>query len=233
MTMGQTIGLIGRKVGMTQVFSEKGLVIPVTVLEAGPCPVVQVKTKSTDGYDAAQLGFQEVPERKLSKPERGHLSKHGAKSLRLLREFRLEAEGALTNGQVLTVEQFEIGSHVDIVGTSKGRGFQGVVKRHGFTGGRETHGSKTNDLPGSIGSSAWPSHVWKGKRLPGQLGNKRQTSQNLEVVRIDVDRNLLLVKGSVPGGSNTLVTIKPAYKSSGKPSGQGPGKSGGTAKGAK
>ena len=208
------LGLIGKKIGMTQLFSEKGHVIPVTVLEAGPCRVVQVKSMENDGYAAAQLGFETVAERKLPKPERGHLVRHGSGALKHLREFRLEAGAAeLKTGDTLDVTQFEVGARVDVVSTSKGHGFQGVVKRHHFTGGRETHGSKTNDLPGSIGSSAWPSHVWKGKRLPGQMGNKRITAQNLEVVKIDQDRNLLLVRGAVPGGSNTLVVITPSYKS--------------------
>ena len=207
------VGLIGKKVGMTQIFSEKGLVIPVTVLEAGPCRVVQVKSDEKDGYAAAQIGFEVVPERKLPKPERGHLVRHGAGALKHLREIRLTSADQVKAGDTLDVTQFEVGARVDVVSTSKGHGFQGVVKRHHFTGGRETHGSKTHDLPGSIGSSAWPSHVWKGKRLPGQMGNKRITAQNLEVVRIDQDRNLLLVRGAVPGGSNTLVLIQPSYKS--------------------
>ncbi|MBK8232025.1 MAG: 50S ribosomal protein L3 [Candidatus Eisenbacteria bacterium] len=207
------LGLIGKKVGMTQIFSEKGLVIPVTVLEAGPCRIVQVKTAEKDGYTAAQVGFEEVLERKLNKPEKGHLVRHGSGALKHIREFRVTADDPVKSGDTLDVTQFEVGSRVDIISTSKGHGFQGVVKRHHFTGGKETHGSKTNDLPGSIGSSAWPSHVWKGKRLPGQMGNKRITASNLEVVKIDADRNLLLVRGAVPGGSNTLVVIKPSYKS--------------------
>lgn len=207
------VGLIGRKVGMTQIFSEKGMVIPVTVLEAGPCQVIQVKTTAKDKYSAVQLGFFEVPERKLNKPRLGHLAKHGAKPVRILREIRLADGESAEEGTTLTVEQFAPGVHVDIVSTSKGRGFQGVVKRHSFAGGPASHGSKTHDLPGSIGSSAWPSHVWKGKKLPGHMGNARVTAQNLQVVKIDTDRNLLLVKGSVPGGSNTWVIIQPSIRS--------------------
>lgn len=210
------VGLIGRKLGMTQVFSEKGLAIPVTVLEAGPCPVVQVKTPEKDGYSAIQLGFDEVPEkhaaRKVNRPERGHLAKHGAKALRRIREFIVDAGHDMASGTLLTVEQFTVGQRVDVVGRSKGRGFAGVVRRHHFHGGSETHGSKTGDLPGSIGSSAWPSHVWKGKKLPGHMGDKRRSAINLEVVRIDLDRNLILVRGNVPGAPNSWVEIRPAYK---------------------
>lgn len=204
------IGLIGRKIGMTQVFTEKGACLPVTVLEAGPCPVIQVKTPERDGYAAAQLGFGEVPERKLNRPQLGHLARHGAKAMRILREFRLKPEDGVKQGDTLTVDGIEIGSRVDVISTSKGKGFQGVVKRHHFHGGPASHGSKTGDLPGSVGASAWPSHVVKGRRLPGQMGNKRITVRNLLVVRIDTDRNLVLVEGSVPGGSNTYVLIRPA-----------------------
>jgi large subunit ribosomal protein L3 len=181
----------------------------VTVLEAGPCPVVQVKTSATDGYRAAQIGFLETKERKLTKPERGHLTRHGAGPLRFLREFRLPEGTEPKKGDTLTVQQIEVGSRVDVISTSKGKGFQGVVKRHHFHGGPASHGSKTGDMPGSVGSSAWPSHVFKGRKLPGQMGNKRCTVRNLRVVKIDPDRNLVLVEGSVPGGSNTLVVIRP------------------------
>src|SRR5512140_2082468 len=176
------IGLIGRKVGMTQVFTEKGAAVPVTVLEAGPCPVIQVKTLGKDKYSAIQVGFGECKEQKLSKPERGHLAKHGAGSLRWLREFRLTEGQEAKTGDVLTVEQVEVGSRVDVISTSKGKGFQGVVRRHHFHGGPASHGSKTHDLPGSMGASAWPSHVQKGRRLPGQMGNKRCTVRNLRVI---------------------------------------------------
>jgi large subunit ribosomal protein L3 len=221
------IGLIGRKLGMTQVFTERGVLLPVTVLEAGPCPVVQVKTDAADGYRAAQLGFQETKERKLTKPERGHLTRHGVGPMRLLREFRLPAGEELKKGDTLTVQQLEVGSRVDVISTSKGKGFQGVVKRHHFSGGPASHGSKTGDMPGSVGSSAWPSHVFKGRRLPGQMGNKRCTVRNLRVVKIDADRNLVLVEGSVPGGSNTFVVIRPAVTSQkAKETGAGPGKKG-------
>jgi len=206
------IGLIGRKVGMTQVFSEKGALIPVTVLEAGPCPVVQIKTPENDGYAAVQIGFGGVKEERLTKPERGHLSRHGASPLRHLREFSLPAGTEVKAGDTLTVGQMEVGSRVDVIGTSKGKGFQGVVKRHHYHGGPASHGSKTGDMPGSVGCSAYPSHVIKGRRLPGQMGNKRITAQGLKVVKVDADRNLILVEGAVPGGSNGLVVIRPTVK---------------------
>jgi large subunit ribosomal protein L3 len=205
------IGLIGRKVGMTQIFSEKGAAIPVTVVEAGPCRVVQVRTKERNGYAAVQLGFEEVEERKLNKPLRGHLAKCGIKPTRFLREFRLEGDSEVKQGDTLTVETLEIGSRVDVVATSKGKGFQGVVKRHHFHGGPGSHGSKTGDMPGSVGASAWPSHVQKGRRLPGQMGNARCTVRNLRVVKVDTDRNLVLLEGSIPGGSNGLVLIRSAH----------------------
>jgi large subunit ribosomal protein L3 len=203
------IGLIGRKIGMTQIFTEKGVALPVTVLEAGPCPVIQVKTPERDGYAAAQLGFGETQERKLNKPQLGHLARHGAKPVQILREFRIKEGSEVKAGDTLTVAGIELGVRVDVVSTSKGKGFQGVVKRHHFHGGPASHGSKTGDLPGSVGASAWPSHVVKGRRLPGQMGNKRITVRNLRVVRIDTDRNLVLVEGSVPGGSNAFVLIRP------------------------
>lgn len=206
------VGLIGRKLGMAQIFAENGHVIPVTVIEAGPCPVLQVKTAEADGYRAIQLGFDPAPERRLNRPKLGHLRKHGGKLERVIREFRVEGDGSPSSGDVLTVESLEVGSLVDVVGTSKGRGFQGVRKRHGFHGGPGSHGSKTGDLPGSVGASAYPNRVWKGKRLPGHMGDVRVTIQNLEVVRVDAERNLVLVRGAVPGGPRSLVTIRPAIK---------------------
>jgi len=205
------IGLIGRKVGMTQIFSEKGALIPVTVLEAGPCPVVQVKTPEKDGYAAAQIAFGEIKERAVNKPMKGHFGRHGGAAHRLLREFRLPQGHEVKTGDTLTVQQLEIGSRVDVIGTSKGKGFQGVVKRHHYHGGPASHGSKTGDMPGSIGASAWPSHVIKGTRLPGQMGNKRCTVRNLRVIKIDPDRNLVLLEGSVPGASNSWVLVRPSF----------------------
>ncbi len=203
------LGLIGRKVGMTQVFTDKGAVVPVTVIEAGPCRVVDVRTVEKNGYRAVQLGWGEVKERKLSKAEVGHLKTHGAPLCKHLREFRTERDD-MKAGDTLKVDLFEIGSRVDVIGTSIGRGFQGVVKRHHFRGGPESHGCKTKDMPGSVGASAWPSHVVKGKRLPGQMGNKRITVRNLEVVRIDTDRNLVILKGAIPGSINGLVVVRQA-----------------------
>ena len=204
------IGLIGRKLGMTQVYTDEGFLIPVTVLEAGPCPVLQVKTVEKDGYSAVQVGFGELKEKRTTKPEKGHAAKFGAKAPRWLREFRVAEGTEIKSGDTLTVSQLEVGSRVDVVGTSKGKGFQGVVKRHGFAGGPASHGSKTGDLPGSIGASAWPSHVIKGRRLPGQMGNARVTSRNLRVIKVDTDRNLVLVEGAVPGASNGFVVIRRA-----------------------
>lgn len=206
------VGLIGRKLGMAQVFAENGTVVPVTVIQAGPCPVLQVKTEETDGYRAVQLGFDEVAEKRLSRPEVGHLKKHGGALTRVVREFRVGPGSELKSGDVVTVASLEIGAEVDVIGTSKGRGFQGVVKRHHFTGGPGSHGSKTGDMPGSVGASAYPNRVWKGKRLPGHMGDARVTAQNLVVVQVDAERNLVLVRGAVPGGPRSLVAIQPAVK---------------------
>lgn len=206
------LGLIGRKIGMTQIFSEGGTVIPVTVIEAGPCPVVEVRTAKRNGYDAVQLAFSEEEERRVNRPERGHLKKHGVKPHRILREFRVDGEHEYKSGDVVTVQSFEVGTMVDVISKSKGRGFQGVVRRHGFHGGPASHGSKTGNLPGSVGASAWPNRVWKGKKLPGHMGDHRTTILNLEIVRIDPDRNLVLVRGAVPGAPRSLVAIRPAVK---------------------
>jgi large subunit ribosomal protein L3 len=203
-------GLIGRKIGMTQVFEEDGRVQPVTVLEMGPCPVVAVKTTERDGYRAVQLAFDPVAARKLPKPEIGHLKAAGVDPHRALREFRTEETFAA--GTVLDVSMFAVGDKVRVIGTTKGRGFQGVVRRHGFHGGRETHGCKTHAVPGSIGMSATPARVIKGKKLPGQMGNARKTIKNLKVVKIDTDRNLLVVRGAVPGHRNALVLVEKAGK---------------------
>lgn len=204
------IGLIGRKVGMTQLFDEKGRLIPVTVVEAGPCRILQVRTPEKEGYDAVQLGFGEVREKRLNKPKLGHLARCGSGPLRLLREFRAPAGHSYKPGDQVTVQEIEVGVRVDVVGTSKGKGFQGVVKRHHFHGGPASHGSKTGNLPGSIGTSAWPSHVLKGRKLPGHMGDARCTAKGLRVVKIDSDRNLVLVEGSIPGANGNFVLIRPA-----------------------
>jgi large subunit ribosomal protein L3 len=200
-------GILGRKLGMTQVFDEEsGKVTPVTVIEAGPCPVVQVKTPDVDGYAAVQLAFDEVQERKLTKGELGHLKKAGAGAHRHLVEFRGISE--LTVGETVTVETFQPGDRVKVSGVSIGKGFQGTVKRHNFGRGPVTHGSHNVRKPGSIGASATPSRVFKGLRMAGHMGAKRVTQVGLEIHEVDPERNLLLVKGSVPGPRSGLVEVK-------------------------
>jgi len=200
-------GLIGRKLGMTRIFWEDGAAIPVTVIEAGPCVVIQKKTKETDNYDAIQLGFGRQKEKKVTKPLKGHFEKAGKGYFRFLREFRVESPGNYEVGQELKADIFEIGDRVDVIGITKGKGFAGVIKRHGFHGGRSTHGSMFHRAPGSIGASAYPSRVFKGTKLPGQMGNKRQTTQRLIVVGVDAGRNLILVRGAVPGSKSGIITI--------------------------
>ena len=208
-------GILGKKVGMTQIFDEKGEVVPVTVIEAGPCFVAQIKTVERDGYSAIQLGFDETKPRRLTKPQLKHLQKSNLPALRHLREIRLdEAEVAdLEEGQRLTVDLFVPGEYVDVAGISKGRGFAGVVKRHSFSGGPKTHGqSDRHRAPGSIGACTTPGRVFKGKRMPGHMGGDRITVQNLEVVMVDPERNLLAIRGAVPGAKNGLVEIREARK---------------------
>ena len=235
--------ILGKKLGMTQVFQEDGEVVPVTVIEAGPCPVTAIRDPERDGYAAVQLAFDEVPESKLTGAERGHLAKADAKPMRVLVEFRdaeipvetaggnggeeaeaaegeeSETEGSEDSGhsgendgpklgQEVTVASFEPGQKVKVAGITIGKGFQGTVKRHGFGRGPVTHGSHNVRAPGSIGASAWPARVFKGMRLPGQMGNRRATQLGLEVVQVDPDRNLLLIKGSVPGAKNSIVEIR-------------------------
>jgi large subunit ribosomal protein L3 len=199
--------LLGKKVGMTQVFGEDGRLERVTVVEAGPCPVVGIRTPDRDGYEAVQLGFGEVKERRLTKAELGHLKKADAPAVRHLVEFRNEA-GELQVGDTVTVEAFEKGQKVKVSGVSKGKGFQGTVKRHNFSRGPVTHGSHNVRAPGSIGASATPSRVFKGIRGPGQMGNKRVTQRGLEVVDVVADQNLLLLRGSVPGPKGCTVEIR-------------------------
>ena len=201
-------GLIGRKIGMTQLLTETGAV-PVTVIAAGPCPVTQVKTPDSDGYAAVQLGFGEQKPAKASRAERGHAQKAGIEHTpRTLREFRLTAPGAFEIGQKLTVEQFAAGDRVKVIGTTKGRGFQGVVKRHGFRGRPASHGHPKKRNPGSMGPGTNPSRTIKGKRLPGRMGDKRNTVRNLRIERVDAERNLLFVRGAVPGARNSVVMIR-------------------------
>jgi large subunit ribosomal protein L3 len=205
-----TNGLIGKKLGMTQVFDETRLT-PVTVIEAGPCRVVTVRTNERDRYEAVQLSFGEVKELKLSKPELGHLKKNQAPPSRILREFK--KDGETTVGQLVTVEIFKKGDWVDVIGVSKGKGFQGVVKRHHYAGGPESHGSMFHRAPGSIGASSFPSRVWKGKTLPGHMGSERVTVHRLKVVESRLDENLLFVRGAVPGAANGIVVVRKSKKS--------------------
>ena len=207
-------GLIGRKIGMTQIFEESGRVVPVTVLAAGPCPVVAVRTSEEQGYDAVQRAFDPVAERKLTKARLGHLKHNDIGAHRTLREFR--TTGKFEPGSVLDVSLFNVGDRVDVIGRTKGRGFQGVVKRHGYHGGRETHGCTTHNVPGSMGMSATPGRVLKGKKLPGHMGDSRRTIRNLKVIKIDTDRNLLIVRGAVPGGPNSLIMVRPTHKTAKK-----------------
>ena len=209
-------GILGRKIGMTQIFTEKGETIPVTVIEAGPCVVTQLRTKDKDGYEAVQLGCGEIKPRKVTKPIQGHLKAAG-RLVRFMREVKTTDLNAHNVGDVVNVDIFQIGEKIDVVGTSKGRGFAGVVKRHGFRGGPATHGqSDRHRAPGSIGSGTTPGRVWKNMRMAGRMGNDRVTVQNLEVVKIDLERHVILVKGSVPGAKNGLVMVSRAAKATKK-----------------
>jgi large subunit ribosomal protein L3 len=199
--------ILAKKLGMTQVFLEDGTVERVTVLEAGPCPVTGIRTNERDGYEAVQLAFNAGKEKHLTKAELGHLKKADAGPHRKLKEFRDEA-GELTVGETVTVEAFEVGQKIKISGTSKGKGFQGTIKRHNFSRGPKSHGSHNVRAPGSIGASAWPARVMKGIRGPGQMGNKRVTNKGLTNVRLDPQQNLMLVRGSVPGGRNGIVEVR-------------------------
>ncbi|HTX54271.1 MAG TPA: 50S ribosomal protein L3 [Candidatus Baltobacteraceae bacterium] len=204
------IGLLGRKVGMTQVFDEKGTAVPVTVIQAGPCPVVQKKTAETDGYEALQLGFEAQPKlNRLTKPVRGHFDKAQVPYQRRLQEIRLRGgEGEFAVGQVLTVALFAAGDRVRVTGVTKGRGFQGGVKRWNYKGGPMTHGAMFHRAPGSIGASSYPSRVFRGHHLPGHMGAVRATVQGLRVVAVDTENNLLLIEGAVPGPSGGMVTVQ-------------------------
>ena len=206
--MPKTKGILGRKIGMTRVYDENGRSIPVTVIEAGPCTILQKKTVQKEGYNAIQLGFLEKRESKLNKPEAGHFKRSGGKGFYHVKEFRVENLESFEVGQQLTLADLAaIGDIIDITGKSKGRGFQGVMKRHGFHGGRATHGSDFHRAPGSIGCSAWPSRVLKGKKLPGRMGNETVTQKNLKIIDIRSEENVLLVRGTVPGSKNGLLNI--------------------------
>ncbi len=206
-------GLIGKKLGMTQIFDEQGKVIPVTVIEAGPCVVTQVKTVESDGYNAIQLGFEDVKESKVNKPEKGHFTKSKLPLKKHLREFRLDSIENINVGDELKADTFSAGDQLDIQGTSKGKGFQGVIKRHGQSRGPMGHGSMYHRRPGSMGPTSTPGRVFKGKKLPGHMGSQTITIQNLEVVRVDLDKNVILVKGSVPGAKGAILKLKTSVKS--------------------
>ena len=205
-------GIIGRKVGMTQIFDEKGNVIPVTVIEAGPCVVAQVKTVETDGYNAIQLGYGDIKDKHINKPEAGHFAKAKLANKKHLREFRLESVEGVKVGDEVKADVFVAGEKVDVQGTSKGKGFQGVIKRHGQHRGPMGHGSMYHRRPGSMGSTSTPGRVFKGKKLPGHMGKVTITIQNLDVVKIDMDKNVILVKGSVPGCKGAILKIKSTVK---------------------
>ena len=206
-------GILGRKIGMTQVFTEAGEVIPVTVVEAGPNVVTQVKTVEKDGYNAIQVGFEDAKEKSLNKPQKGHLA--AANVLKKhLKEFRVDAVEEFTVGQEIKADLFAAGEKIDVTGTSKGKGFQGPIKRHGQSRGPESHGSRYHRRPGSMGACSFPGRVFKNKKLAGHMGSVKVTVQNLEVVRVDADKNLILVKGAIPGPKGSMVTIKEAVKSS-------------------
>jgi large subunit ribosomal protein L3 len=204
--------IIGRKLGMTRVFEEDGTAVPVTVIEAGPCVVTRVKTRESDGYEAVQLGFETVRTKVLTKPVLGQFEKAGVRPVRKLKEFRVDDPGNYEVGQEVKVDVFEPGQLVNVTGWSRGRGFQGVIKRHGMGRGRETHGNRNHRKPGSIGQSATPARVWKGKKLPGRMGGTRVTVRDLSVVNIDSDKNILLVRGAVPGASNGYVLITDSHR---------------------
>jgi large subunit ribosomal protein L3 len=203
--------IIGKKIGMTQIFDEKGNIIPVTAIQAGPCIVAQVKTLETDGYNAVQLGYGEIKEKHINKPEKGHFKKANIAYKKHLREFRIDSIDVKV-GDEIKVNTFEIGEKVDIQGTTKGKGFQGVIKRHGQHRGPMGHGSMYHRRPGSMGACSTPSRVFKGKKLPGHMGVQKVTIQNLDVVKIDLDKNVILVKGSVPGPKGALLKIRPTVK---------------------
>lgn len=203
--------ILGRKLGMTQVWDENDQIVPVTVIEAGPCVVSQIKTKETDGYEAIQIGFGDIREKLVNKPKAGHFKKAGVKPMRYLREVRVDDASAHELGEVISVDSLSGCEKVNVTGTSKGKGFAGVMKRHGFAGGPGGHGSHFHRAPGSIGQCAYPSRVFKGVKMPGHMGNERVTVRNLKVVRIDAEHNVILVKGAVPGGNNGLLEICEAH----------------------
>ncbi|WP_018249356.1 50S ribosomal protein L3 [Orenia marismortui] len=205
-------GILGRKVGMTQVFNEAGEVVPVTVVEAGPCPVVQKKTEEVDGYTAVQLGFVDKKANKANKAQKGHFEKYGVDNKKYIREFRIEGAENLEPGDEVKVDTFATGDKIDVTGISKGKGFAGTVKRWNFNTGPKSHGSRNYRRPGSIGAGSDPARVFKGKKMSGHMGHEKVTVQNLEVVKVDTEKNLLLIKGAVPGPKKGLLTIRETVK---------------------
>ncbi|AFZ09482.1 LSU ribosomal protein L3P [Oscillatoria nigro-viridis PCC 7112] len=207
-----SVGILGTKLGMTQVFDDEGRAIPVTVIQAGPCTVTQIKTKQTDGYSAVQVGYNEVKPKALNKPELGHLAKSGANPLRHLQEYRLQDTSSFELGQQIKADTFTPGQIVDVIGTNIGKGFAGFQKRHNFKRGPMSHGSKNHREPGSIGPGTTPGRVYPGKRMAGRLGNVQVTVRKLTIVRVDAEQNLLLIKGAVPGKAGALVNVVPEKK---------------------
>ncbi len=207
-----SVGILGTKLGMTQVFDDQGRAIPVTVIQAGPCTVTQIKTKQTDGYSAVQVGYNEVKPKALNKPELGHLAKSGANPLRHLQEYRLQDTSSFELGQQLKADTFTPGQIVDVIGTSIGKGFAGFQKRHNFKRGPMSHGSKNHREPGSIGPGTTPGRVYPGKRMAGRMGNVQVTVRKLTIIRVDTEQNLLLIKGAVPGKAGALVNVVPEKK---------------------
>jgi len=207
-----SIGILGKKLGMSQFFDPEGRSIPVTLIEAGPCRITQVKSEATDGYTAVQVGFGEVREKLVNRPARGHLAKSGEELLRHLREYRISSVDGLELGSEITVAAFEAGQKVDVSGDTMGRGFAGYQKRHGFSRGPMTHGSKNHREPGSTGAGTTPGRVYPGKRMAGRYGGKQTTTRGLVILKVDAERNLLVVKGSVPGKPGSLLDIRPAKR---------------------
>jgi large subunit ribosomal protein L3 len=207
-----SLGILGNKVGMTQIFTEDGNANPVTIIKVGPCIVTQIKTTETDGYNSIQLGYQPVPRQKLTKPELGHLDKANIVALKYLKEYPIDNVEDFTLGQIIDVQNFKEGQFVDITGKSIGKGFAGTIKRHNYTRGPMTHGSKNHRAPGSIGQGTWPGRVFPGKKMAGQLGAKKTTVAKLKVLKVDSKENLLILKGAVPGKPGNLVSIKPTVK---------------------
>jgi len=207
-----SLGILGKKLGMSQLFDDQGRAVPVTLIEAGPCRITQLKSADTDGYAAVQIGFELIREKLINKPSKGHLSKSGDDLLRHLREYRVENSSEFELGASLTVDDFETGQKVDVSGDTMGRGFAGYQKRHGFSRGPMSHGSKNHRLPGSTGAGTTPGRVYPGKRMAGRMGGKKVTTRGLEILKIDNDQNLLVVKGSVPGKPGSLLNIRPAKR---------------------